>query len=76
MSTAAAVDDATIEGTLRSRDHEQYPVCRTNQEGSSGFTFASVIMSLSDRPVLQVVAGPPDEGEYSTYTFTGGMHDQ
>jgi hypothetical protein len=76
MSTAAAVDDTTIEGTLRSRDHEQHPVCRTNQEGSSGFTFASVIMTLSDRSDLQVVAGPPDEGEYSTYTFTGGMHDQ
>jgi len=76
MSTPAAVDDATVAGTLRSRDHEQHPVCRTNQEGSSGFTFASVIMTMSDRPDLQVVAGPPDEGEYSTYTFTGGTHDQ
>ena len=76
MSTAAAIDDSTIAGTLRSKDHDQHPVCRTNQEGSSGFTFASVIMTLSDPPELQVVAGPPDEGEYSTHTFNGGTRDQ
>ena len=76
MSTAAAVDDATIADTLRSRDHQQHPVCRTNQDGNSGFTFASVIMTLSDPPSLQIVAGPPDEGEYSTYSFVGESHER
>lgn len=70
MTSAAAIDDATIANTLRSRDHQEHPICRTNQEGSGGFTFASVIMTLSDRPSLHVVAGPPDEGEYSTYFFS------
>jgi hypothetical protein len=76
ISTAAAVDDSTIAGTLRSKDHDQHPVCRTNQEGGSVFTFASVIMTLSDPPELKVVAGPPDEGEYSTHTFSGGTRGQ
>jgi isopenicillin-N N-acyltransferase-like protein len=72
MSTATDIDDTTIAGTLRSRDHDQHPVCRTNSEANDGFTFASVIMTLSDQPSIQVVAGPPDEGEYSTYSFTVG----
>jgi hypothetical protein len=76
ISTAAAVDDSTIAGTLRSKDHDQHPVCRTNQEGGNVFTFASVIMTLSDPPELKVVAGPPDEGEYSTHTFSGGTRGQ
>jgi hypothetical protein len=73
MAAEGAIDEETIKGTLRSRDHEQHPVCRTNQEGNSFFTFASVIMALSDKPSLQIVAGPPDEGEYSAYSF-GGDH--
>jgi len=76
MSTATAVEDATIADTLRSRDHQQHPVCRTNQGRGAGFTFASVIMTLSDPANLQIVAGPPDEGDYSSYSFTGGSHDQ
>lgn len=75
MSTATNVDDTTIAGTLRSRDHDKHPVCRTNSKDGDGFTFASVIMTLSDQPSIQVVAGPPDEGEYSTYSFTGGSPD-
>jgi L-aminopeptidase/D-esterase-like protein len=73
MTAAETVDHGTIAATLRSRDHQDHPVCRTNQEGSSGFTFASVIMTLSNPPQLEVIAGPPDEGEYSTYTVNGAF---
>jgi L-aminopeptidase/D-esterase-like protein len=76
MAAGEAIDDKTIEDTLRSRDHQQHPVCRTNQEGSNAFTFASVIMTLSGSPNLQIVAGPPDEGEYSTYTLTVEKQDR
>ena len=71
MTSSETLDDKTIAGTLRSRDHPDHPVCRSNEGGSSGFTFASVIMTLSDPPSLQVVAGPPDEGEYSTHALAG-----
>ncbi len=67
MVAEGAIDDETIKGTLRSKDNEQHPVCRANQKKKSFFTFASVIMTLSDNPSLQIVAGPPDEGEYSIY---------
>ncbi len=67
MVAEGAIDDETIKDILRSKDNEQHPVCRANQKKKSGFTFASVIMTLSDNPRLQIVAGPPDEGEYSIY---------
>lgn len=69
MAAKGSIDNETIKGTLRSRDDSKHPVCRTNQKEGSGFTFASVIMTLSDKPSLQIVAGPPDEGEYSNYSF-------
>lgn len=67
MVADGVIDDETIKGTLRSKDNEQHPVCRANQKGNSFFTFASVIITLSEKPSLQIVAGPPDEGEYVTY---------
>jgi hypothetical protein len=69
MAAKGDLDDETIKATLRSRDDQQHPVCRTNQKENSGFTFASVIMTLSDEPSLQIVAGPPDEADYSRYNF-------
>ena len=37
---------------------------------TGGFTFASVIMTLSDDPFLQLTVGPPDESEYKEYHFS------
>jgi L-aminopeptidase/D-esterase-like protein len=76
IAVDGVVDDTTIKRALRSRDNERFPVCRTNQDGQGGFTFASVVMTLSESPSLQVVAGPPDEGHYSTYSLTSEQGDR
>jgi hypothetical protein len=70
------LDGESIKETLRSKDHKEHPVCRSNRKNKSAFTFASVIMTLSDNPILEIVAGPPDESEYSTYTFKGPRDDR
>jgi hypothetical protein len=72
----SALDGDIIKETLRSKDNKEHPVCRPNREDKSGFTFASVIMTLSDNPSLEIVAGPPDEAKYSTYTFNGPRGDR
>ncbi|MFN8345095.1 MAG: C45 family peptidase [Spirosomataceae bacterium] len=63
-----AVNDILIKETLRSKDDKENPVCRAPKNG--GFTFASVIMTLTGMPYLQVTAGPPDESEYKRIDFT------
>lgn len=62
------VDDGIIKDALRSKDDKDNPVCRAPKDG--GFTFGSVIMTLSGTPNLQVTAGPPDESEYKKIGFT------
>ncbi len=69
MVAKGTIDNETIKATLQSEDDEQHPVCRTNLGKNPGFTFAPVIMTLSNRPTLQIVAGPPDEVGYSTHFF-------
>lgn len=69
MTTKLAVTDAVIKEALRSRDNEDNPVCRTNNENGYGFTFASVIMTLTEKPNIQILAGPPDESEYQRVEF-------
>jgi predicted choloylglycine hydrolase len=66
-----AIDDAQIMDALRSKDDANNPVCRANRQTNSGFTFtfASVIMILTDEPSLQLTVGPPDESEYKQYSF-------
>jgi len=64
----AVVDDVLIKETLRSKDDSNNPVCRAPKNG--GFTFGSVIMTLSGKPFLQVTAGPPDESEYKRFDFS------
>ena len=62
------VDDGIIKDALRSKDDKDNPVCRAPKNG--GFTFGSVIMTLSGMPNLQITAGPPDESEYKKIGFT------
>ncbi len=64
-----SITDETIKLTLRSSDDSENPVCRPNLGNGSGFTFASVIMTLTGKPELQVTAGPPSESDYKTYQF-------
>jgi hypothetical protein len=62
-------DDLFIKKTLRSKDDNNNPVCRTHLPNKHGFTFGSVILTLSDKRIMQVTAGPPDESEYQTFSF-------
>ena len=58
-----------IKETLRSRDSDWNPVCRSLKSGGAIFTFGSTIMTLSGHPSLQVTYGPPDLSEYVVYSF-------
>ena len=62
-------DDIFIKATLRSKDDNNNPVCRTNLHSKHSFTFGSVILTLSGKRIMQVTAGPPDESEYQTFSF-------
>lgn len=68
VKDASGVDDILIKETLRSKDDIDNPVCRAPKNG--GFTFGSVIMTLTGVPFLQVTAGPPDESEYKKIEFS------
>ena len=68
-SSTKEKDDSFIKETLRSKDDTNNPVCRTHLPTKSGFTFGSVIYSLSDKRTMQITAGPPDESEYRTFSF-------
>jgi len=62
-------DDMFIKATLRSKDDNNNPVCRTHLPGNEFFTFGSVIITLSGKRTMQVTAGPPDESDYQTFSF-------
>ncbi len=62
-------NDMFIKATLRSKDDNNNPVCRTHLPSKHGFTFGSIILTLSDKLLMQVTAGPPDESEYQTFSF-------
>lgn len=67
IAANADISDETLMEALRSKDDPDNPVCRNPVNG--GFTFASVIMTLSTPPILQITAGPPDHSEYAAYSF-------
>ena len=62
-------NDMFIKTTLRSKDDNNNPVCRTHLSSKHGFTFGSVILTLSGKRIMQVTAGPPDESEYQTFSL-------
>jgi len=70
MTSSLVIDDKLIKESLRSRDNEDNPVCRTNNTDGNIFTFASIIMTFSEIPNIQILAGPPDESEYKRVDFT------
>jgi isopenicillin-N N-acyltransferase like protein len=65
-----AVTDDHIKEALRSKDDANNPVCRTIDPNKNGFTFASVVMTLTGEPFLQITAGPPSESEYLKVGFS------
>jgi isopenicillin-N N-acyltransferase like protein len=70
VSDNQSIDDTLIKETLRSKDDLNNPVCRSFKSGGGGFTFGSVIMTLTGQPSLQITAGSPDESEYKKLDFT------
>lgn len=70
MKANSVISDVLIKEALRSKDNKKNPVCRTNNEDGKGFTFASVIMTFTKQPTIQILAGPPDESDYTTFEFS------
>ena len=70
MANSPEINDQQIMDALRSRDNDTNPVCRTNNNNGYGFTFASIIMTHSETPFIQVLAGPPDESEFLRVDFS------
>ncbi|MFD2824711.1 C45 family autoproteolytic acyltransferase/hydrolase [Lacinutrix iliipiscaria] len=70
MLNKFTINDEIIKEALRSKDNEKHPVCNSNTENAFGFTFASVVMTLTETPYLQITAGPPDESEFTRIDFS------
>ena len=61
------IDPDIIKTTLRSKDDPANPVCRSLSGG--GFTFSSVLFTLTGERSVQVTYGPPDQAEFKEYFF-------
>jgi len=59
-----------IKSTLRSKDNEKHPICRTYKEGGGIFTFGSVVYTLTGKCSVQVTKGSPDQAEYKEHFFS------
>jgi hypothetical protein len=59
---------ATVEDLKRTLSDREVPVCVPR--GSSWMTLGSVVMELSDAPVLHVALGPPADTPYTTARFS------
>ena len=70
IAKATNFDENLIMGTLRSKDDADNPVCRSNSSDGGGFTFASTIMKMADKPYMLITAGPPDQSEYKRFDFS------
>lgn len=70
IGEATHIEDSLIKETLRSKDDAKNPVCVSLSLGRGGFTFGSVIMTLTGTPFLQVTAGSPDASEYKRMEFS------
>jgi hypothetical protein len=66
----AVRDVALVKAILASRDPARYAICRRKEDQGAGFTFASTIMVLSEKPVFYVAPGPPDVTPYEVLSFT------
>lgn len=70
MTSGSKINDESIKEALRSKDNSDNPVCRSNNGDGRGFTFASVIMTFTKQPNIQVLAGPPDESDFEVFVFS------
>lgn len=58
-----------IKTTLRSKDDTRNPVCRTYAENGFGFTFSSILFTLTGKRSIQITYGSPDQSEFKEYFF-------
>ena len=70
ISQSSKIDDLLIKEVLRSKDDANNPVCRSINSNEGGFTFASVIMTMTGTPYMQITMGPPDEAAYKKIAFS------
>jgi hypothetical protein len=70
LADSKEINDQLIMDALRSKDDENNPVCRANNNNGYGFTFASIIMTMSEKPYIQILAGPPDESDFLRVDFS------
>lgn len=66
MEAANPVTVQTFKDTLSSKDSPDGPICAYNERG---FTSASMVMELSDRPAMHISIGPPSMNPYEKLTF-------
>ena len=67
---ASAIGEQVIKETLQSRDSKDHPICRTVGDSGGVFSFGATIMTLSDKPYLQVTMGPPDTNKFLRVEFS------
>ncbi|WP_299823403.1 C45 family peptidase [uncultured Pontibacter sp.] len=58
-----------VKGTLRSKDHERFPVCVSYDPKAVAFTFSSVLFTLGRNPSVEVTYGAPDQASYKAHSF-------
>ncbi|WP_439879590.1 C45 family autoproteolytic acyltransferase/hydrolase [Pontibacter sp. MBLB2868] len=58
-----------VKNTLRSKDHERFPVCVAYDPKKAAFTFSSVLFTLGAKPSVQVTHGSPDQSDYQQHFF-------
>lgn len=63
------VSQEMIKETLRSKDDVMNPVCRVFKENGGGFTFCSVVYTLTGKVCVQLTNGSPDQSQYKAYFF-------
>ncbi|MFC1563618.1 C45 family autoproteolytic acyltransferase/hydrolase [candidate division KSB1 bacterium] len=68
MTGVIEIDD--LKEILSSRDSERHPISRPFIDISSGFTYGSTIMVLSDNPEFHVSFGPPEVTNYKVFKFS------
>ncbi|MBL0025797.1 MAG: hypothetical protein IPO98_12740 [Saprospiraceae bacterium] len=70
VKTNLNVNESIIKEALQPKDDKNNPVCRPHNENERAFTFSSIIMSLGEKPNIQILAGPPDESDYKKFDFS------
>jgi isopenicillin-N N-acyltransferase like protein len=66
----ANINTDVIKSTLRAKDNPYHPVCRTFGGRGGGFTFSSILFTLTGKKSVQLTYGSPDQAEYVEYFFS------